>query len=329
MLLPTLPLYEADRNRSRLASTPLVVEALGAPLHVLDGRYGSADKGARIIRHAWSGEMPGAALCDTPFGYQVTSPLFTLLTMAPDVSPTRLAMAMYEFCGTFCVFEPAPAISRLLDRALRERVLEPGFGWRRMRSHDGSASNLWKRPPLIDVDDLRLFASQNSGMRGIKAFRQAANMVSGITASPLEVQASMLLGVSRPLGGEGLQLENNVDLQLSRSAQRISGTRRRIADIVVSDGTGEGSVIVECQGAAFHGSIEAKLSDSDRTTALQSMGYEVVLTTYSQLVDPVAYRAVVRLIERKLGIRERIKTERQLKREQQMRRDLFDRWESF
>ncbi len=139
----------------------------------------------------------------------------------------------------------------------------------------------------------------------------------------------MLLGVSRPLGGEGLRLENNVTLDLNRSAQRISGTQKRIADIVMTNNSGGADVIVECQGAAFHGSVEAKLFDSDRTTALQSMGYEVILMTYSQLTDPIAYRAVVRLIERKLGLRERSKTELQLKRELLMRRDLFDRWEFF
>lgn len=329
MLLPALPPFGFDRNRAQLAKAPLVAEALRTPVHVLDTRCGSGRKGVRVVRHTWTDELPPQALFDSPLGFQVTSPLFTLLTMAPDVSMTRLAMAMYEFCGMFTVFEMTPALASVLDRAYREHALDAGFGWRRMVSHDGSPSGLWKRPPLIEVDDLLSFASENDGARGIKTFRRAAQMVSGVTASPLEVQASMLLGVSRPLGGEGLLLENNVPLTLSRSAQRISGTQRRIADIVISSEDGRRSVIVECQGTAFHGSVEAKLADSDRTTALQSMGYEVILTTYSQLTDPISYRAVVKLIERKLGINERAKTDRQLDRECQMRQDLFDRWESF
>lgn len=329
MLLPSVPSLGLDRNRAQLAKAPLISGALRTPVHVLDERRGSGSRGLRVVRHVWSGDLPPQALHESPLGFQVTSPLLTLLTMAPDISVTRLAMAMYEFCGTFSVFELTSELASLLDQAYRDRILDPGFGWRRMVSHDGAASSLWKRPPLIELDDLLAFASQNDGTRGIKAFRCAAKMVSGITASPLEVQASMLLGVSRPLGGEGLHLKNNIPLTLSRSAQRISGTQRRVADIMISNDDCDRSVIVECQGSAFHGSVEAKLSDSDRTTALQSMGYEVILTTYAQLTDPIAYRAVVKLIERKLGIKERCKTNRQLARGQEMRRDLFDRWESF
>lgn len=327
MLLPPVPSALNDGNRLQLASCPLVTEALRLPVHLLCERKGASRAGDRVAKHVWRGERPIGALQETPMGISVTSPLFTLLTMAPSVSFTQLVMAIYEFCGTFSVYSPTPFAEELLSRAYREHALDPGFGWARMASFEGKPTNMWHRPPLIELDELRAFSAQCEGMRGSKKFRLAASMVTGICASVLEVQESMLFAMPRSCGGEGLSICNNIELELSKSARRISGARKRVGDIVVYSDDGLICAVVECQGQAFHGSPAAMLADSDRTTALQAMGYEVILTTYSQMIDPKAFETVTELLYRKIGKSRRPKTQNQKRKEAELRRQIFVPWE--
>lgn len=53
--------------------------------------------------------MDAGTTVDTHLGFSVTNPLDTLFTMTRFVSQMDLVLAMYELCGWFSVFEPAPA----------------------------------------------------------------------------------------------------------------------------------------------------------------------------------------------------------------------------
>ena len=329
MLLPPIPTPELDRDRSQLAHHPLITEALGSPVHLLHEGCSRSYAGKRVVMHAWLGPLPPVATMDSELGIEVATPLFTLLTMAPSVSEYLLIMAMYELCGSFAVFQPSSMIESLLQHAYADRMLDASFGWRRMVSAAGRKTNLWERPPLIEIDELHEYAESIAGLRGAKQFARAASAVSGITASPLEVQASMLLGMGRRRGGWGFRIANNIELTMTRDARLISGTRRRIADIVITSEDGERCLIVECQGEAFHGSAEARVMDSDRTTALQSMGYQVIQVTYRQFRNEDTCAVLIGLIERPLGMGHHEKTRLQREREARLRSEIFLPWESF
>lgn len=328
LLLPMIPVAELDPNRAKLAAHPMVSEILHAPLHLLSRTKGRSSSGGRVVKHNWTGDLPPGAIQPTLHGIKVASPMFTLLTMAPSVSETKLLMAVYEMCGTFAVFEPSDFVEDLLAVANEQHLLDDVDGWERCVDSRGVPTNLWKRPPLIELSELDSFIKSCSGMRGVKQLTRAVASVTGITASPFEVQASILFGLSRARGGEGFALENNVDIQLNRAAKRVSGTNKRVADILIISEDGDRSLIVECQGEAFHSSDDMVKSDSDRTTALQSMGYEVVLLTYSQINDPESYEIVASLIASKLGIKRHPRTQRQLERHRSVRNDVFDDWET-
>lgn len=328
LLLPMIPAVELDPNRAQFVSHPLISDVIGVPVHTLVDRKGGASAGPRIVKHAWTGELPFGSIQSTFLGIKVSSPLLTLLTMASSVSETKLLMALYEMCGTFAVFEPSDFIEDLLAAANEQHLLDDIDGWERCVDDRGVPTNLWKRPPLVEMRDLERFIAECAGRKGVKRLARAAAAMTGVAASPFEAQASILFGLSRARGGEGLALQNNVDIQLNRDAKRVSGTNKRVADILLTSEDGERSVIVECQGEAFHSSDSKIKSDSDRTTALQSMGYEVVLLTYSQINDPESYEIVTSLISSKLGIVRRPKTKRQLERQKSVRFDVFDDWES-
>lgn len=69
-------------------------------------------------------------------------------------------------------------------------------------------------------------------MRGNNAFAKALSLVTGICASPLEVQASMLLALPACRGGEGLHgFKNNCQISLTPTAMTLAGQNTCYADL--------------------------------------------------------------------------------------------------
>lgn len=141
--------------------------------------------------------------------------------MARFVSPTDLVLAMYEFCGWFSVFEPTVAVEAELDKAnkaaenatteslfdLDESQDEPQ--WKRVyarikvkeqvntKEPNGQkktkevtrlkGTSLWMRKPLIELHELHEYAGKMKRRKWGTKFYNAAQLVTGIAASPLEV----------------------------------------------------------------------------------------------------------------------------------------------
>lgn len=326
-LCPPIPDEDCDRQRLLLRQDLLVNHALGFPLHTLVSNRKERTNPALIEHHLWSGPLPSEAIWETDHGVQVASPLFTLLTLAPYVSETQLLMMAYEMCGAFAVFRPSDLMEKALKDAYASHQLSGDFGWRRSTNQKSEATDLWQRPPLIQIDDLLDYAQGNRSCRGGKKLLNAARQVRGITASPFEVQASMLFGLSRRLGGEGLScFENNYEITLDRKAKKIADKEKVYADLHFVSADGDRSVIVECQGATEHGKVDAGIRDADRTTALQSMGYDVILLTYEKMSDKESFRAVAEMLAGRLGYLYRPKTDAMKAREDELRRELLIDW---
>ena len=74
--------------------------------------------------------------------------------------------------------------------------------------------------------------------------------------------------------------------------------------------------------------MESLISDSDRTAALQQMGFDVLPLTYDQISYPDNFDIVVKMIFKKLGRRYAEKSDKQLKTQADLRRELFINWET-
>lgn len=326
-LCPPIPDEDCDCQRLLLRQDLLVNHVLGFPLHALVLNRKERTNPALIEHHLWSSSLPPKAIWETDHGVQLASPLFTLLTVAPYVSETQLLMMAYEMCGTFAVFKPSDLMEKALKDAYESQQIPKDYGWRRSSNQKGEATNLWQRPPLIQLNGLLDFAESNRGLRGGKRLLNAARRVSGITASPFEVQASMLFGLSRRLGGEGLScFENNYEIVLDQKAKKIVDKEKVYADLHFVSADGSRSVIVECQGATEHGKVDAGIRDADRVTALQSMGYDVVLLTFKKMSDQESFHTVAEMLANKLGYPYRAKTEAMKARESDLRRELLIDW---
>ena len=325
-LYPRLPETLEDSNHLKLAACPFIADLLNAPLHRIV--YNQNQRGAselyrsRIFKH----ELPPGSIRETDHGFRVTSPAMTLLSMAGNIPRTHLLMALYEMCGSFSVCNLNERSERLLQQALNQRLILPNEGWQRVANVDGHSTDLWKRPPILTIDELESFCAHARGFHGIKDLIWAMGNMSGITASPFEAQTSTLFSAPRCAGGEGLVIKNNQRIQLSPAARSIYPHVCCYADILIEGHGSNAGVIIECQGRSVHASEAASISDSNRTTALTSMGYEVTLLTYEQVVNEKAFDAVLDIIARKTGIKRRPKTARQLEAQSELRDRLFIDW---
>lgn len=326
-LYPAVSLDDMDRRCCGLRSHAVVKDLLHAPLHRLI--FTRAQSGSRNLfkSHLLTQEPPPGSFRQTEHGFDVTSPEFTLLSLATQVSRNRLLMACYEMCGSFAVFTPCKRAQQQLDEAISLKLIPPNCGWERVNDASGKDTNLWKRTPLLNAADIAAFAKQAAGLRGVKQLRWATERMTGQTASPFEVQTSMLVSLPRDEGGLGVHIANNVRIPLSEAARSLHDKTCCYADILIESATDSMGVILECQGRSAHDSEAASLSDAERATALTSMGYDVIQITYEQIKDKKSFNNLAELIHKKAGLPFAPKTKQERTAEDALRRELLVDWD--
>ena len=326
-LYPAISLGNMDRRCCGLGSHAVVKDLLHAPLHRLV--FTRAQSGSRNLfkSHLLTQEPPPGSFRQTEHGFDVTSPEFTLLSLATQVSRNQLLMACYEMCSSFAVFTPCERTQQQLDEAISLKFIPPDCGWKRIVDTKGNDTNLWKRAPLLSAADIAAFAKQAAGLRGVKQLRWAAERMAGQTASPFEVQTSMLVSLPRDEGGLGIGITNNARIPLSEAARSLYDKTCCYADILIESVTDSMGVILECQGRSAHDSEAASLSDAERTTALTSMGYDVIQITYGQIKDKRSFGNLAELIHKKAGLPYTPKIKQECDAEDALRQELLVDWD--
>lgn len=326
-LYPAISLGNMDRRCCGLGSHAVVKDLLHAPLHRLV--FTRVQSGSRSLfkSHLLTQEPPPGSFRQTEHGFDVTSPEFTLLSLATQVSRNQLLMACYEMCSSFAVFTPCERAQKQLDEAISLKLIPPDCGWERVVDTKGNGTNLWKRAPLLSAADIAAFAKQAAGLRGVKQLRWAAKRMTGQTASPFEVQTSMLISLPRDEGGLGIDITNNARIPLSEAARSLYDKTCCYADILIESFTDSMGVILECQGRSAHDSEAASLSDAERATALTSMGYDVIQLTYDQIKDKKSFDHIAELIHKKAGLPYTPKTKQECDAEDALRQKLFVDWD--
>lgn len=266
-------------------------------------------------------------MLETEHGFLVTSPLLTAFIMSRHLTDLQLLLVLAEMCGLFAVCALPAALEVELSRAIDSGTISTTLGWVRCPSEGGAASNLWRRDALVLDGDLDRFCSDVCGMRYGNRFMAVSQLVPLGAASPFEVEAYLLLGLPRALGSEGFcGIELNVKVMLSTSARAIVGKTRVYIDLLLSSPDGRRQVAIECQGKASHGRAGDGLRDADRMTALQAMGYDVLLLTHGQISDEDRFRAIVKAVCRMLDVEYRDKSLDEQRAEALLRSELFVDW---
>lgn len=330
LCLPAFPYTETSLDRRRLNLHEPASYWPSLPLHILSSDAAGKTRAMGIREHVLSAEIPpGSFQTDDTLGLTFATPQLTLLTMAPLVSIYQLAMAAYELCGSFAIFDPGEELQKQIDAVNAQRLTWPG-GWRQVHTTEGSATDLWARDPLVTISELEEYCKKAKGIRGTEKLAKAVRMVNGVCASPLEVQASMMLGLPPRLGGEGIgPFSNNHAITLSAAARTLAGQSTCYADLYFEGTDNRPPVVIECQGRVVHDSSEQGGVDANRTLALQDMGMDVILLTREQLADQERFDAFLGHLRRKLGARKRAKSKTALRAVPTLREHLFGEWETF
>lgn len=358
-LYPRLP--NSEDGWRALSHAPFVTDVLKVPI-ITSTEPGGVNyhSGLRTTIHC--GDASGVdSTLETAMGFRVTNPLTTLFTMARFTSQTDLVLAMYEFCGWFSVFEPTTTAEAELskaDDAAQDSTTESLFEldesqdeaqWKRVyarvktkeqvnaKGPNGQKktkevtklkdTSLWMRKPLIELNELHEYARKMKSRKWGTKFYNAAQLVTGIAASPLEVAGIILLSLPRSRGGAGFRnVYVNDFTPLTASAQSIAGQKVCYGDIVIVNPTIMKAGIVEIQGEVIHGSGAVLDHDAKRMTALQSMGYDVFLVTHDMLNEAEQLDAIVRSLCSRLGLRYRCKIKAQRAAETELRANVLCNW---
>ena len=324
--LPEICDFDTPYGRSKLREDPVASRILGIPIHALS-LGGTRLTSTLVQQHFRTKDIPANSIIDTPFGASVTSPLLTLLMLAPKLDPIELALLIYEFTGTFTISAMNRELAREIGLSMGANRLERLDAWRTVGDDPERSNGLWSRPSLITLDAIRDFLALGTGFRGAPRLQRAMRYVTGCVASPFEAKASMLLGAPRILGGEGLSgMRNNLPIRLDDYARRICGKQVVYGDIVWEATREHPAVILECQGAIVHDSAFSAQDDDDRALALEQMGYQVIRITYKQIADEARFQLLAKHLAELLNLTRRPPSFQTAKRQAMMRDKLFGPW---
>lgn len=170
-LYPAILPPDHDHRLVHYSKQPVFKDLLGTPVWRFVGERKQRANGKLFHSRLLTQEPPPGSFRQTEHGFDVTSPEFTLLNLATQVSRNQLLMACYEMCGSFAVFRPCERTQQQLDEAISLKFIPPDCGWKRVVDTKGNDTNLWKRPPLLSAADISAFAKQAAGLRGIKQLR--------------------------------------------------------------------------------------------------------------------------------------------------------------
>ena len=228
----------------------------GHPVDVLVFDANQRRQSKRIRSHLWSSSIPtGAFYRDR--GIYVSSPEFTFLQMAPQLSIHQLIALGCELCGTY--------------------VLLP-----KNRQHPGAIDDHPKRiAPLTNIDRLNAFLAQAEGAQGIRKARRAMRFIAEGSRSPMETMTFMLLCLSPLLGGYGLPKASlNPEIPLDDEARVVAQQRKAQGDICWPDQ----SLDIEYNGEV-HAGLQKMREDAGRVLGIESMGWHVITITSPQVFD--------------------------------------------
>ena len=318
----TLPSGTGKAARRLREVAPLLIASNQQCVDILVRDRTGCHASSIVHPRVWSRNLPFGATVQIAESVHVATPAFALLQIAARASLAATIMLAAELCGSFAVYDPPPALLKTLQTMERNKQLPVVGGWRPFVDQYQVLAGLWSRPPLLSPGDLETIAETCESQRGRKRLQRAAQLVLPNAASPFEVQASMLLGLPRHLGGEGHNgLTLNKKIVLSADAQMLAQREHCYCDLYWEEG-----LDLECQSAMAHDREASFLSDSDRTAALRCMGIDVIPVTFSQVNYQERFDALSRTIASMRGRKLAPKTVAQRKRAIELRSEVLRPW---
>ena len=124
-LYPAILPPDHDHRLVHYSKQPVFKDLLGTPVWRSVSERKQRANGKLFHSRLLTQEPPPGSFRQTEHGFDVTSPEFTLLSLATQVSRNQLLMACYEMCGSFAVFKPCERTQQQLDEAISLKFIPP------------------------------------------------------------------------------------------------------------------------------------------------------------------------------------------------------------
>ncbi len=328
---------------SRLAQN---LKGVATPVHCMVDEPSTFRANGIVRYHHMRRFVPKEELVPLGGDLYVTSPELTLVHLAMGRDAARLALLIYEACGTYATPTPTgaarfvfnqlvgngyldhvrdlPALREFEDSAGRRVALVDAYGealpWKPALNARRKPTGLWRRPPLTSVERLSKLADRVRDTRGLPALKRALGVTRDGAASPLEARVLMLCCSDPYLGGEGWPWPAiNRRIDFPRPLKTLAGTSYCIADLLWD----AQRVDLEVNGEDYHTDEYGFVRSNGRRAALEAMGYTVLDIDYAQAANLKSLDIMLDSFSQKLGIRPKRRTAAFLQRKKKLHAVLF------
>lgn len=244
------------------------------PLCLLVPTARNRGSSARVCATVCGKELPTGSFYRGNNDASISTPEFLFVQMARELSFVELVELGMELCGTY-------------------------------RLACASYDTRYDFAPLTTPNKLKDYIDRASGLPGVKQARLALKHVLPNSASPMETVLYLLLCLPRRLGGYAFpQPILNKKVDITTSGKRFTLRSSSRPDLCWE----KKKLDLEYQGSS-HETLEARAEDSMRRKALEKSGYTVYELTYAEVKDENLFRANVRALAKKLGVRIRSRSE--------------------
>ena len=186
----------AERNKEKPAEPPSsILDHLSRPLHILVPTALKNTQTDTLIPHVWADGVPTRAFIEVEPGVFLSTPAFTFLQMATELTCVELIQLAMQFCG---FYSPGPAFGRGTDPISSDTRLA------KLHRTMVATASVFDIDPVCSTKMLERFIGRSKGFRGVKQARAALNMALDHSASHMETDLYLLFCLPVRMGGYGL-----------------------------------------------------------------------------------------------------------------------------
>lgn len=247
-------------------------------MHIMVDSHNKKHRNWRYNYHVQEGFLSKGSVQKITENINVVCPELLLIQMSEILPFLHLCLIAYEFCGTYSI-DPSTKefVNKLKPITSRSKV----------------------------TNYVNRFAKKNKYSHGVRAVKELCKILEDGSASPMESRLYLKLCGSRKLGLYGCKnLKFNQRIEISKEAQKISGQKIIVADIVAPNE----KVAIEYNSAKHHEDIVQGQKDQRRRDALVHDGWKVHSFSPAQVFDSETFHIIAIQILKDIDQNYRIRT---------------------
>lgn len=245
-----------------------------SPIDLLTSRRHNARRTIGVNCHVITQEIPQGALRQLSTNVWATSPAFTAMLLASQLSLAQEIALIQELCGSFALNPDADA------------------------SAPARHPSYCEANPALSIRQLRRF-TEKTNAKGARLCKAALEIALENARSPMESIAATMFHAPHRYGGFNIRdMRLNCRVDYSQNARTASGMPYAVCDAFIP----AAQIALEYNGS-YHDQHGARIHDEKRNAGLAAMGIQVVALNDEQMRNIEALEAVAHLIYRRSGRR--------------------------